>query len=353
MGGICGSHRSETDLRISSDLRHETKEVKKTVKVLLLGVSNAGKSTLLRQLSINHGEASTDDSYKIDMRLLLRLNAIIGIKKLFRYCTRIDLSLPDKCVKANELLDNDGSFELAEDFSVATVQSLITIWEDVSEDIFEEAAEKYEELRHLKYLMEIMDRMSEKGYMPTSDDMLHARRTTVGIYSEDIHFNGYLWQCIDVGGQKSERRKWIHCFDNVDVLVYCVNLASFDEPCPYNKDRCILDDSLSVWKSILATFTAEPIVLVFNKVDLFKHKMAERKQSYKDTLQDIKHQFLHGTQSNQVINVFTTCALDSRQVMKHWRLMMNSYLKSQTKWIAEKKKKNKRMHSELKQSLIK
>mmetsp|Transcript_24344 Transcript_24344/g.27064 ORF Transcript_24344/g.27064 Transcript_24344/m.27064 type:complete len:82 (+) Transcript_24344:959-1204(+) len=81
--------------------------------------------------------------------------------------------------------------------------------------------------------------------------------------------------------------------------------------------------------------------------------MAERKQSYKDTLQDIKHQFLHGTQSNQVINVFTTCALDSRQVMKHWRLMMNSYLKSQTKWIAEKKKKNKRMHSELKQSLIK
>jgi guanine nucleotide-binding protein subunit alpha len=33
----------------------------------------------------------------------------------------------------------------------------------------------------------------------------------------------------DVGGQRSERRKWIHCFDSVSSIIFCVALSEYDQ----------------------------------------------------------------------------------------------------------------------------
>ena len=33
---------------------------------------------------------------------------------------------------------------------------------------------------------------------------------------------------VDVGGQRSERKKWIHCFEGVTAIVFCVALSGYD-----------------------------------------------------------------------------------------------------------------------------
>lgn len=33
---------------------------------------------------------------------------------------------------------------------------------------------------------------------------------------------------VDVGGQRSERKKWIHCFEDVTAIIFCVALSEFD-----------------------------------------------------------------------------------------------------------------------------
>lgn len=51
----------------------------------------------------------------------------------------------------------------------------------------------------------------------------------------------------DVGGQRSERKKWIHCFENVTSIIFCVALSEYDQvlleessqvclPFPFNRD---------------------------------------------------------------------------------------------------------------------
>lgn len=39
----------------------------------------------------------------------------------------------------------------------------------------------------------------------------------------------YVNRMVDVGGQRSERRKWIHCFENVTSIMFLAALSEYDQ----------------------------------------------------------------------------------------------------------------------------
>jgi hypothetical protein len=41
-------------------------------------------------------------------------------------------------------------------------------------------------------------------------------------YHESFH------RIVDVGGQRSERKKWIHCFEDVTAILFFVALSAYD-----------------------------------------------------------------------------------------------------------------------------
>lgn len=51
------------------------------------------------------------------------------------------------------------------------------------------------------------------------DEHLHKQNSNVS------HF----FRMVDVGGQRSERRKWIHCFENVTSIIFLVALSEYDQ----------------------------------------------------------------------------------------------------------------------------
>ena len=42
-------------------------------------------------------------------------------------------------------------------------------------------------------------------------------------------FHTLFARMLDVGGQRSERRKWIHCFDDVKAIIFLTAINEYDQ----------------------------------------------------------------------------------------------------------------------------
>lgn len=93
-------------------------------------------------------------------------------------------------------------------------------------------------------------RIAAPDYIPNVADVLRARTKTTGIYETrftmgqlSIQYGtsyislflhilrdaNIVYSMFDVGGQRSERKKWIHCFENVTSIIFCVALSEYDQ----------------------------------------------------------------------------------------------------------------------------
>jgi len=67
-----------------------------------------------------------------------------------------------------------------------------------------------------------------KDYLPTDQDILRTRLRTTGISESVFQLGNLTYKMFDVGGQRSERKKWIHVFDNVQVVLFLAAISGYD-----------------------------------------------------------------------------------------------------------------------------
>jgi guanine nucleotide-binding protein subunit alpha len=77
--------------------------------------------------------------------------------------------------------------------------------------------------------MQDLSRIFARSYVPTNQDILRSRRKTVGITEETFDIGRHTYRMFDVGGQRSERRKWIHCFEDVNCILFIVAISGYDQ----------------------------------------------------------------------------------------------------------------------------
>lgn len=95
----------------------------------------------------------------------------------------------------------------------------------------------------LPYFFNDLERLFNPTYVPNEQDIVHARVRTIGITETVFHLRDHEMLMVDVGGQKSERRKWIHCFQDVTSILFLVSLSGYDQ--------CLIEDKDAVSLLIL------------------------------------------------------------------------------------------------------
>lgn len=88
----------------------------------------------------------------------------------------------------------------------------------------------------LHYFFGSLDRLFEPNYQPNEQDIIRCRSRTTGITETLFRLKSHEMLMVDVGGQKSERRKWIHCFQDVTSILFLVSLSGYDQCLAEDKD---------------------------------------------------------------------------------------------------------------------
>ena len=184
-------------------------------------------------------------------------------------------------------------------------------------------------LEYNKSFFKNIDRISNGEYVPTQQDVLRCRVKTTGIVESEFDINGMKFRLFDVGGQRNERKKWIHCFDQVTAVIFVSSLSEYDQKC-YEDDQTLrMKESLVLFDEITNSqfFSDTPTILFLNKVDLFREKIKHTDlkvcfedfpgltQDYESAANFIRDKFLSlNREDHKEIYTHITCATDTQNI---------------------------------------
>jgi guanine nucleotide-binding protein subunit alpha len=102
-----------------------------------------------------------------------------------------------------------------------------------------------------------------------------ARVKTTGITETSFDSNRRRIRVYDHGGMRSERKKWIHTFEKVDVIIFHVEIASYDQVLFEDDTVNRIKEALALFDSIVNSrwFIKTSFLLHFTKMDKLEAKI--------------------------------------------------------------------------------
>jgi guanine nucleotide-binding protein G(o) subunit alpha len=299
------------DEKILTNLEEQQRKDELKIKLLLLGAGESGKSTIFKQMRIIYGTPRTDEELRM-FGVVIRSNCITVTRKLCQLIQMLELEdvleEEEKAegadmspFEAYELLVShliDGTapalepIDLSNDWvgHLATAglgpnndaQMFLQIWKPIKilweSNLMKEVWQKRSHVNIIdghKDFLDSLDRIASSSFKPTQQDVLLARVKTTQVNMERYRIDSIDFEMYDVGGQRSERRKWIDCFDSVDAVIFVAALSEYDQNLAESKRTNRMVEALELFRSICnnRAFSNTSVMLFLNKKDIFEEKL--------------------------------------------------------------------------------
>lgn len=284
MGNCGSSEESKIHKGIESELKAHGKNFRNSHRLLLLGPGESGKSTLFK-----HARALYKGGFPEQERLAFTTvvygNIVEGIKILLVESENREQSMTEENTKlARTILQLPLDAEITPNLA-AKIKS---VWEDkVVQETFS-LRSQFQLGDGVPYFMGNLDRIGANDYKPSDDDIVRARVRTSGIKEEDILIDEIKFTVIDVGGQRGERRKWIHVFDNVTIVIFVAAISEYDQVLMEDDTKNRLLEALDLFEMICQqeAFRKTNFLVMLNKYDLFEKKFEQQMGNMHDVFSD-------------------------------------------------------------------
>ncbi|OEL16446.1 Guanine nucleotide-binding protein alpha-1 subunit [Dichanthelium oligosanthes] len=398
MGSSCSRPHSVNEAEAAENAKsadidrrilQETKAEQHIHKLLLLGAGESGKSTIFKQIKLLF-QTGFDEAELRSYTSVIHANVYQTIKILYEGAKELAQVEPD----ASKYVLSPDNQEVGEKLSEIgarldypllnkeLVQDVRKLWQDPAIQETYSRGSILQVPDCAQYFMENLDRLAEVDYVPTkvwndtqsnscvdmdlsTEDVLHARVRTNGVV--EIQFSplgeskrgGEVYRLYDVGGQRNERRKWIHLFEGVNAVIFCAAISEYDQMLfeDETKNRMMETKELFDWVLKQRCFEKTSFMLFLNKFDIFERKIqkvplsvCEWFKDYQPTApgkQEVEHAYegvfyrfvkkkfeeLYFQSSkpdrvDRVFKIYRTTALDQKLVKKTFKLIDESMRRS-------------------------
>ncbi|XP_034403338.1 guanine nucleotide-binding protein subunit alpha-11-like isoform X2 [Cyclopterus lumpus] len=232
VGACCLSPEAKEARRINDEierqLRRDKKDSRREFKLLLLGTGESGKSTFIKQMRIIHGRGYSDEDKRGFTRLVYQ-NIFTAMQAMIQAMNALKIPYKYELNKENGIIVRGVDVERVTTLTNPYVDAIKCLWSDPGIQECYHRKREYQLSDSAKYYLNDLERIADTAYLPTQQDVLRVRVPTTGIIEYPFDLEDVVFRMVDVGGQRSERRKWIHCFEEVTSIMFLVALSEYDQ----------------------------------------------------------------------------------------------------------------------------
>jgi len=157
------------------------------------------------------------------------------------------------------------------------VEAIKTLWQDTGVQTAVSRSNEFQLNDSAIYYFERVDKIAAPNFIPNDQDVLRARVRTTGIIETQFNVKNSIFRMFDVGGQRSERKKWIKCFEGVNAILFVSALSGYDSKLVEDQETNRIHESLTLFDAVCNNkfFSDASMILFLNKRDLFERKIAK------------------------------------------------------------------------------
>lgn len=178
------------------------------------------------------------------------------------------------------------------------------------------------------YYFDNIFRLSDRNYVCTDMDILKGRIKTTGITETNFNIKNFKFKVLDAGGQRSERKKWIHCFENITAVLFVLAISEYDQMLFEDERVKRMHESILLFDALCNSkwFINTPFILFLNKIDIFEEKLAKsplknyfpdyngKPGDVNEAIGFFEKNFLKLNRTKKPIYVHRTCATDTKSM---------------------------------------
>ena len=177
--------------KIEDSLRKEKENAKREVKMLLLGAGESGKSTIVKQMRIIHGNGYTTEDC-MTYRPVIYSNTIESLFAILHAMKMLKIEFSDPSRSGDvRLLCAIASASPTRDITVQMGEIIERLWNDQGLQNCYSRSREYQLNDSAGYFLNAVGRISCSDYVPTTDDILRTRAKTTGIAEIKFRFKVY------------------------------------------------------------------------------------------------------------------------------------------------------------------
>mmetsp|Transcript_12770 Transcript_12770/g.14655 ORF Transcript_12770/g.14655 Transcript_12770/m.14655 type:complete len:363 (-) Transcript_12770:1337-2425(-) len=253
------------------------------MKLLLLGAGDSGKTTIFKQMRYIYGGGYSDERRK-EMRKPIFTSLVKHALEVCQACGKLPGTEPIQSESSLKAIDYLKSIDLSELelLDSALVDAVSTLWEDSAFQTGWDNRSKIQVMESFGTFCKKLKRYPEWGgndWIPGKEDFLLARIRSTGVVEEEFRIGGARFRIIDVGGQRNERRKWIHSFAGVTAVLFIAASSEYDQFLFEEQTKNRLVETLDLFETMANSkwFSQTTMILFLNKADLLEEKLVNRR----------------------------------------------------------------------------
>ncbi|KAK6187161.1 hypothetical protein SNE40_005247 [Patella caerulea] len=320
---------------------------------LLTGAAEGGKSTLVKQMKIIHNDGFSKHELRSFKTAVLD-NLVSSMKFVLTGMGMMRINLENSKNKqyAQTILACNCCYDKEYHAMLPNIhEALKSLWRDRGVRLAVSKGYEFELNDSAIYYFENMERICSPKYQPSCTDVLRARVRTTGVIETCFKMNDGIIRMFDVGGQRSERRKWIQCFDDVRCILFVAALSCYDLTLYEDSSVNRLVESLKLFRGICNNrfFVNTAMILFMNKLDLFQDKIRNSGRHLRYFFPDysgadhdvdsaaryVQHLFMmQNNNPSKVIYPHFTTATDTSNIQVVFQVVMDSVLRDNIKAVS-------------------